>query len=84
MLEPSLQGKGLGKVFLREVLEALGEEGVCLDCWAGNEKLRGFYGECGFELIGVWPEEDYEIAVFGWRFGGDEGSAKGRKWGVGE
>ncbi|KAK0125573.1 hypothetical protein ONS95_000420 [Cadophora gregata] len=68
MLEPSLQCNGLGKRLLKDVLNTWGQrhgEGtIVLDCWAGNEKLRQFYEEVGFSLVGVYPEEGYEIAVF--------------------
>lgn len=37
---------------------------VVLDCWAGNEKLRSFYEGVGCSLVGVFPELEYEIAVF--------------------
>jgi hypothetical protein len=37
---------------------------VVLDCWAGNGKLRDFYTRAGFRLHGVFPEGDYEVAVF--------------------
>ncbi|KAH9216095.1 acyl-CoA N-acyltransferase [Leptodontidium sp. 2 PMI_412] len=68
MLHPSHQGHGLGKRFLQEVFQLLGRtEGmgmVVLDCWAGNEKLRSFYEGVGCSLVGVFPELEYEIAVF--------------------
>jgi hypothetical protein len=35
-----------------------------LDCWAGNEKLKEFYFNNGFEYVGDFPEEDYFISVF--------------------
>ncbi|KAE9377563.1 hypothetical protein N431DRAFT_434759 [Stipitochalara longipes BDJ] len=80
MLVPELQGQGLGRVFLRQVLNILeleikisgrGIEGVkggmiILDCWAGNDKLREFYKTVGFKFWGSFPEKDYEIAVFAW------------------
>ncbi|KAH7419430.1 acyl-CoA N-acyltransferase [Cadophora sp. MPI-SDFR-AT-0126] len=68
MLEPSLQGNGVGKTFLKEALKTLeqrhGAGTLVLDCWAGNEKLREFYEEVGFDLVGLFPEEEYEIAVY--------------------
>ena len=68
MLEPTLQGNGLGKNFLEEALRSLGQRHgagpLVLDCWAGNQKLRRFYEEAGFRLVRIYPEEGYEIAVY--------------------
>ncbi|KAE8441126.1 hypothetical protein EG329_005838 [Mollisiaceae sp. DMI_Dod_QoI] len=83
MLAPELQGQGLGRAFLRQVLNILevemkiGDKGkeevkggiIFLDCWAGNDKLRGFYEAIGFKSWGSFPEKDYEIAVFAWETG---------------
>jgi GNAT superfamily N-acetyltransferase len=80
MLNPEFQGQGLGRVFLRQLLSILELEtnardkskeevkgvSIVLDCWAGNDKLRAFYEAVGFKLLGLFPEEDYEIAVFAW------------------
>jgi RimJ/RimL family protein N-acetyltransferase len=58
----------LGLAFLKESISKIGtdqERGtILLDCWAGNEKLRAFYEKSGFKLLGEFPENDYEIAVF--------------------
>lgn len=74
VLEPVYQGQGLGLCFLKEVLRQLEvEEGngtVVLDCWAGNEKLRHFYEKAGFGFLGVFPERDYEVAVFAYKMSG--------------
>ena len=69
MLEPAEQGGGLGRGFMEGVLRLMrveqGREGVVvLDCWAGNEKLRRFYAEAGFEYYGDFPEDDYQISVY--------------------
>ncbi|KAG4439170.1 hypothetical protein IFR05_005323, partial [Cadophora sp. M221] len=64
MLNPSHQGHGLGKRFLRDVFQLLGTGMVVLDCWAGNEKLRSFYEDVGCTLVGAFPEREYEVAVF--------------------
>lgn len=71
MLEPSQQGKGLGKVLLDGVRELVAAEWhgrrgtIVLDCWAGNAKLRDFYARAGFLLHGVFPSgEGYDVAVF--------------------
>jgi GNAT superfamily N-acetyltransferase len=67
MIEPKFQGHGFGKVFLRQVLRMMGQEGegvVLLDCFAGNEKLIEFYSSVGFVLLREVLEEDYMVAVF--------------------
>ncbi|MGV2941336.1 GNAT family N-acetyltransferase [Mesobacillus sp. LC4] len=65
-MHPEYQGKGYGSVitswscqYARQLVEEL-----YLDCWAGNEKLKNFYSENGFEYVGDFPEEDYYISVF--------------------
>lgn len=37
---------------------------IYLDCWAGNEKLKSFYSNAGFNYCGDLPEEDYKISIF--------------------
>lgn len=68
MLEPSQQGKGLGKRLLDGVRERVvpGQHGtIILDCWAGNHKLRDFYQRAGFLLHGVFPTSlGFGVAVF--------------------
>ena len=69
MLDPDLQGRGIGLPFLQHVFTLLrgGSSAagtVVLDCWAGNEKLRAFYERARCEFVDVIPEKDYEIAVF--------------------
>ena len=70
MIEPEQQGHGLGRILLDGVKAAVQvrEPGsvIVLDCWAGNAKLRSFYTAAGFRLRGIFPEQDYEIAVFTW------------------
>jgi GNAT superfamily N-acetyltransferase len=75
MIEPDLQGRGLGRVLLgvikQQIAARCGSKSqsclIVLDCWAGNDKLRAFYEENEFKLHGVFGEHDYEIAVFVWR-----------------
>ena len=67
VIAPEHQGRKWGGILL---------DGICrqkkftppavllLDCWAGNSKLRRFYMEAGFTLHGVFPEQDYKVAVF--------------------
>lgn len=66
MLEPAVQGKKLGLDFLAGVRQLVTPVGgtIFLDCWAGNTKLRDFYQRAGFTFHGIYPFEDYEVAVF--------------------
>ena len=67
IISPDFQGQGLGRVLLDGICrqQAFAAPAVLLlDCWAGNAKLRQFYLKAGFEFLGEFPEEDYEIAVF--------------------
>jgi GNAT superfamily N-acetyltransferase len=67
VIEPTMQGRGLGHVLLNGVKAAVAAHGrtaIVLDCWAGNATLRTFYARDGFHLHGVFAEADYEIAVF--------------------
>lgn len=67
VIHPEHQGRQWGCVLLHGICRQLkpGTRAVLLlDCWAGNAKLRRFYTEAGFHLHGVFPEEDYEVAVF--------------------
>lgn len=63
---PDFQGKKLGIEIINYVYEYARKvnKAVYLDCWAGNEKLRSFYSNAGFEYIGDFPENDYMISVF--------------------
>ncbi|ORX97203.1 hypothetical protein K493DRAFT_300552 [Basidiobolus meristosporus CBS 931.73] len=67
MLLPKYQNSGRGVKLMERILLLLHDEEttVVLDCWEGNSKLRHFYQEkCHFTLHGVFPENDYWIAVF--------------------
>jgi GNAT superfamily N-acetyltransferase len=68
MIEPQLQGRGLGNLLLDAAKEVVATQGgiLLLDCWAGNTKLRAFYTNAGFKLYGVFPVRDFEIAIFTW------------------
>lgn len=73
MIEPESQGRGLGAILLGGAVAQFAERGegtLTLDCWAGNEKLRAFYTQNGFDLHGIYPEDDFQVAVF-YRFSGD-------------
>jgi len=67
MVEPEAQGRGIGRTLLDGTIAHIAGRGagqLVLDCWAGNTKLRDFYTEAGFRLHGVFPHDDYEVAVF--------------------
>ena len=67
VVSPDRQGQSWGRLLLQAICcqAAFAPPAVLLlDCWAGNQKLRRFYSESGFYLHGVFPEGDYEIAVF--------------------
>ena len=69
VIEPTAQGRGWGHVLLDGIKVAVSVQGptaIVLDCWAGNDTLRAFYARNGFHLRGIFPEADYEIAVFVW------------------
>jgi len=63
---PDYQGKGLGLEIVNYACRYVDELGkpLYLDCWAGNQKLRNFYSQAGFEFVGEFAEEDYLISVF--------------------
>ena len=67
VIHPEHQGQKWGQVLLHGICR---EEKfafpamLLLDCWAGNDTLRRFYADAGFVLHGVFPEEEYEVAVF--------------------
>ena len=67
VIHPEHQGRHWGRVLLRGICrrQKLASPAVLLlDCWAGNAKLRQFYADAGFALHGVFPEEEYKVAVF--------------------
>ncbi|WP_216829775.1 GNAT family N-acetyltransferase [Alkalihalobacterium elongatum] len=63
---PNYQGRNFGSkitAFARSLAKERNQS-LYLDCWAGNEKLKAFYSNNGFEYIGDFPEEDYMISIF--------------------
>ena len=69
VIGPAWRGRGWGRALLdglREQEAFAAPAVLTLDCWAGNRKLRRFYSEAGFRLHGVFPEGNYQIAVFRW------------------
>ena len=69
-LLPEWQGKELGRELLRFACDLArnAQKNLYLDCWAGNTALRKIYSSSGFDTIGIFPEENYEICVFSYRF----------------
>ena len=65
-VSPVCQGQSLGEKIVDFAINKAKSEGVplTLDCWAGNDKLKQFYMECGLNYLGDFPEEDYSISVF--------------------
>jgi len=67
-IEPSEQGHGLGYNFLEGIKSYIHTQPqpalIVLDCWAGNATLRTFYTRAGFQLHGIYPEGDFQVAVF--------------------
>jgi len=60
---PEYQGQGIGAQ-ITAFAKRLAKPAIYLDCWAGNEKLKDFYGKMGFEYLGDHPEKDYYISIF--------------------
>ena len=65
-VHPKYNGQGIGKDICRWVKEYSenNSTSIYLDCWAGNDKLRSFYTDAGYEYMGDFPEEDYFISAF--------------------
>lgn len=63
---PEYQGNNYGSKITDFACSYANEENktIYLDCWAGNEKLKNFYLNKGFEYQGDFPEEDYFISIF--------------------
>ncbi len=65
-VHPQYSGSSLGKEMCRWVQNFAKAENrdIYFDCWAGNDFLKKFYSENGFEYIGDFPEEDYFVSAF--------------------
>ncbi|MDV3428373.1 MAG: GNAT family N-acetyltransferase [Bacillota bacterium] len=63
---PEYQGKNAGIKIINYTFEYSRKlnKSLYLDCWAGNEKLKSFYKNAGFDYLGDFPEGDYFISVF--------------------
>ncbi|MBE0691216.1 MAG: GNAT family N-acetyltransferase [Anaerolineae bacterium] len=69
MLDPDYQGRRLGEQTIRELQRRMTMEpngALLLDCWAGNDQLRAYYANLGFQLHGIFDENNYQIAVMLW------------------
>jgi ribosomal protein S18 acetylase RimI-like enzyme len=68
-LHPDYQGKGIGRQIIQHAVHfgQTRKMNLFLNCWAGNNTLRKFYSNSGFEHIGDFPENDYQISAFCFR-----------------
>lgn len=60
-----LQGKGYVQhvfTYLTDFQRKTGST-IYWDCWAGNQKLQAIYQQYG-DFVGVFPEENYKVAIF--------------------
>ncbi len=60
-------GQDLGGRILDEATEAARRRGLArlrLDCWDGNDFLKGYYRARGFKDLGRVQEEDYWVRLF--------------------
>ncbi len=69
-MHPEAQGRGVGEAVCAWVKAYADSrrKSVYLDCWAGNEKLKDFYSKAGFDYLGDYPEEDYQISAFRYKY----------------
>ena len=65
-VHPDHSGGSYSKEMCQFVQNFAKESGrtVYFDCWAGNDFLKKFYSENGFEYMGDFPEEDYFVSAF--------------------
>lgn len=65
-VHPQYSGSSYSKEMCRFVQNFAKENNVTVyfDCWAGNDFLKKFYSENGFEYMGDFPEEDYFVSAF--------------------
>ena len=63
---PEYQGNKFGSVITEFACAFANEKNktIYLDCWAGNEKLKHFYLNNGFDYQGDFPEKDYYVSIF--------------------
>ena len=63
-------GKGVGREVIHFCIQfatALGYSAIRLDCWDGNDFLKTYYQEAGFNMLNAVPEEDYRVRLFEWK-----------------
>lgn len=65
-VHPQYSGIGASHVMCKWIQDYAQKQNITIyfDCWAGNNFLRKFYTEVGFEHIGDFPEEDYFVSAF--------------------
>ncbi len=65
-VHPQYSGKSVSHSMCSWVQGYAAKQGITIyfDCWAGNNFLKKFYTEAGFQYIGDFPEEDYYISAF--------------------
>ena len=63
-LLPEYQSKGIGKELIESAVINSQKNTLYLDCWSGNNKLKDFYKDNGFEYVKDYPENDYTISIF--------------------
>lgn len=65
-VHPQHSATGLSQKICRWIQRYAKNNGVTVyfDCWAGNDFLKKFYSENGFEYMGDFPEEDYYVSAF--------------------
>jgi len=63
---PEYQRNNLGSVIMNFACSLVTgvNKTIFLDCWSGNDKLKKFYVNNGFESQGDFPEENYFITIF--------------------
>ena len=65
-VHPQYSGTGVSRAICNWVQDFATEQNITIyfDCWAGNDFLKQFYTDCGFEYMGDFPEEDYYVSAF--------------------
>lgn len=64
---PGFHGQGMGRILLdraEALIEGEGRSRARLDCVLGNERLRSYYSEAGYRLVGERLDERYNAWLF--------------------
>lgn len=63
---PDYQGKSIGRSIINfcHSFSKVQSKDMYLDCWAGSNKLKEFYKDCGLQYLGDFPVDDYFISIF--------------------